>query len=219
MRLSPTVLSNRVRAVADRLARGSAVPAGTDPDEQEAAARRPSSRERGAIRRRLRQQRKLRDALLMELGALVMEAHRHGRDDAGVVKSKAAEAAAADAEVVALAETLEDGGDLARLTATGLAAPCQACGTLVSTRARFCERCGADLSARPAAATEPAAATDVGAGDEAFDGAAAAGEHRVDEPAAPNGDGADRTEVLEPVEPAGNGDEPVDAASEHEPTR
>lgn len=224
MRLSPTVLTNRFRAVADRLARGSAVPAGTDPGEQEAAAKRPGSRERGAIRRRLRQQRKLRDAVLMELGALVMEAHRHGRDDAGVVKSKAAEAAAVDAEAVALAETLNEGGDLARLTATGLAAPCHACGTLVSTRARFCEQCGTDLSARPAAAAEPADAMAVEAASAdgaAIDGAADhAAEHApAGEAIAPNGDGADQTEVLEPVEPVGNGDEPAETTSEHEPTR
>lgn len=196
MRLSPTVLTNRFRAVADRLARGSDVPAGTDPAEREESAKRPGSRERGAIRRRLRQQRKLRDAMLMELGALVMEAHRHGRDDAAVIRSKAAEAAAVDAETVSLAETLGEGGDLGRLTATGLAAPCPSCGTLVAARARFCERCGADLEA----------------GDSG-DGLT------TDDAAVPNGDSSDETAVLEPVDTGGNGDEPAPATSEQEAPR
>ena len=188
MRLSPTVLTNRFRAVADRLARGSAVPAGTDPADQEHVGKRPGSRERGAMRRRLRQRRKLRDALLMELGALVMEAHRHGRDDAGVVKSKATEVAAVDAETVALAEELNEGGDVARLSTTGLAAPCHACGALVSTRARFCEHCGTDLGARP----EPEApVADSTAVEEA-----PAGEPPVaEQPAGANGD--EPTTVIE----------------------
>ena len=187
MRLAPTVLTNRLRAVADGLARGSAVPAGTDPGEQQDRAARPGSRERGAIRRRLRQRRKLRDAVLMELGALVMEAHRHGRDDTGVVKSKAAEAATIDAEVVALAEQLGQGGGLAGVTATGLASPCLACGALVSTRARFCENCGGDLTARPA--PEPAPDPEPHPDPEP--------EHA---PVAANGDGSQPTEVLAPVE-------------------
>ena len=204
MRFSPTAVTNRFRAVADRLARGSAVPAGTDPAEREQASGRPSSRERGAMRRRLRQQRKLRDALLMELGALVMEAHRHGRDDAAVIKSKAAEAAAVDAETVALAETLDEGAATARVTATGLAATCEACGGLVATRARFCEHCGTDLAARPVADAETATV-----GGAAPEGAPAGGgdapaENAADPgPAAPapsNGDG--ETAVLEPVDPA-----------------
>lgn len=221
MRFSPTVLTNRFRAVADRLARGSAVPAGTDPAERDDAAKRPSSRERGAMRRRLRQQRKLRDALLMELGALVMEAHRHGRDDAGVVKSKATEVAAVDAETVALAETLGEGGDTARLTATGLALPCHACGALVGTRARFCEHCGADLGARPAAGAESADATAVEtapADSVAVDAGAEPLPPAGEEPATANGDGSDDTAVLEPVDTA-NGDEPSEATSDREATR
>lgn len=217
MRLSPTVLTNRFRAVAERLARGSAVPAGSNPAEREESAKRPGSRERGAIRRRLRQQRKLRDAMLMELGALVMEAHRHGRDDAAVIKSKAAEAATVDAETVALAETLAEGGDLGRLAATGLAAPCPSCGTLVAARARFCERCGADLEARAAQSADAmaveASSADGAAVGEGY-GAAAAGDA-----GAPNGAAGDQTAVLEPAESAGNGDEPAPAASEQEAPR
>ena len=194
MRFSPTVLTNRFRAAADRLARGSAVPAGTDPAEHDDAAKRPSSRERGAMRRRLRQQRKLRDALLMELGALVMEAHRHGRDDAGVVKSKATEVAAVDAETVALAETLGEGGDTARLTATGLALPCHACGALVAARARFCEHCGTDLSARPAAEPEAVSADAMAVETASADSVAV---DEAAEPVAANGDGTDETAAIE----------------------
>ena len=202
MRLSPTVLTDRLRAVTDRLARGSAVPAGTDPEE--AGVPKPAgSRERGAMRRRLRQLRKLRDAHLMELGALVLEAHRRGRDDAGVIKAKAAEVAGIDAEAHALADTLGAGGELDRLLTTGVAGPCPSCGTLVSTWARFCERCGTDLSARP----EPAEAVwpDAAEADPAAESEAAAEWPESDAPAtqtgqpvSENGDGSEPTAVIEP---------------------
>lgn len=190
MRLSPTVLTDRFRAVADRLARGSAVPAGTDPVDAETRTKGGGSRERGAMRRRLREQRKLRDALLLELGALVMEAQRHGRDDAAVVRTKAAEAAAVDAEARALADTLSERESLDTLLSTGVAGACFQCGSLTSTRARFCQTCGADLGAPPVASAPLPLAT----------------EHV-------NGDGAATTEV-EAAEPEADPAEPEPAGQE-----
>ena len=60
------------------------------------------------MRRRLRRQRQVREALLLDLGALVFELHRHGRREPELLQAKAAELSAVDAEVRALADALEE---------------------------------------------------------------------------------------------------------------
>ena len=153
---SLTSLRTRLNERVDHAARGSDVPAGI---ERGADAVAPgNSRERGRMRRRLRELRRLREAQLLELGALVLEAHKHGRDDSPVIKSKAAEAAATDAEARGLADALGGDAMLDSIVATGIAGPCPTCGTLASTAARFCSNCGTPLDGRPGAA--PPAATD-----------------------------------------------------------
>jgi hypothetical protein len=148
--LSLTGLKTRWRDRVDNAARGTDVPAGIDrgADPVEGAG----SRERGRMRRQLRELRRLRVAQLLELGALVLEAHRHDRDDTPVIKSKAAEAAATDAEARALAEALDTNAGLDTVVAAGIAGPCPTCGTLTSTAARFCPACGTALDGRPDAA-------------------------------------------------------------------
>jgi hypothetical protein len=155
MRLSLTGLRSRLRERIDSSARGTDVPAGID---RAAAASKPASRERGRMRRHLRELRRLREAQLFELGALVLEAHRQGRDDTPAIKRKAAEAAAVDAEARALGEVLGGDAGLDTVIAAGIAGPCPTCGTLTSTSARFCSACGTALDGRPlvaAAAEEP----------------------------------------------------------------
>src|SRR4051794_4113120 len=142
-------LSARFRERVDNAARGSDVPAGIDRGRE--IERPTGSRERGRLRRRLRELRRLREAQLLELGALVLETHKHNRDDSPVIKSKAAEAAATDAEARAVAEALETDGGLDRVIAAGIAGPCPTCGTLASTAARFCSTCGTPLDGRPGA--------------------------------------------------------------------
>jgi hypothetical protein len=138
----------------DGAARGSDVPAGIERGDDTAAG--TGSRERGRMRRRLRELRRLREAQLLELGALVLEARRHDRDDSPVIKSKAAEAAATDAEARALADVLGTDGGLDTIVAAGIAGPCPTCGTLASTAARFCSTCGTALDGRPDAAARAA---------------------------------------------------------------
>lgn len=148
--LSLTGLKTRLRDRMDDSARGTDVPAGID---RGAGAVAPSSaRERGRLRRRLRELRRLREVQLLELGALVLEAHKHGRDDSPVIKTKAAEAAATDAEARAVADALDTDADLDTVMAAGIAGPCPTCGTLASTAARFCSACGTPLDGRPDAA-------------------------------------------------------------------
>ncbi|HEX6712620.1 MAG TPA: zinc ribbon domain-containing protein [Thermoleophilaceae bacterium] len=144
----------------DESARGTDVPAGIDRGADAVAP--TGSRERGRMRRRLRELRRLREAQLLELGALVLEAHRHGRDDSPVIKSKAAEAAATDAEARAVADALDTDAGLDTIVSAGIAGPCPTCGTLTSTAWRFCSTCGTPLDGRPDAAPRvdaPAEAT------------------------------------------------------------
>src|SRR4029079_13161277 len=78
--------------------------------------------------------------------------HRHGRDDSPVIKTKAAEAAATDAEARAVADALETDAGLDTIVSAGIAGPCPTCGTLTSTAWRFCSTCGTPLDGRPDAA-------------------------------------------------------------------
>lgn len=99
------------------------------------------------MRRRLRQQRGMREALLLDLGALVFELHRHGRREPELLQAKAAELTAVDNEVRALSEALEEDLGVVELVAAGITGSCQECGSLLSTDARFCATCG--RAARP----------------------------------------------------------------------
>jgi hypothetical protein len=139
-----------LRERVDDSARGSDIPAGIDRGADAVAP--TSSRERGRLRRRLRELRRLREAQLVELGALTLEAHKHGRDDSPVIKTKAAEAAATDAEARALADALDTDNGLETIVSAGIAGPCPTCGTLAATVARFCSSCGTPLDGRPDAA-------------------------------------------------------------------
>jgi hypothetical protein len=152
------------------------------------------------MRRRLRELRRLREAQLLELGALVLEAHKHGREESPVVKTKAAEAAATDAEARTLAEALDADGGLDRVVATGIAGPCPTCGTLASTSARFCSTCGTPLDGRPDAAPRDAVPTPAetplaDAREVDAPAAQASPEETTGELPATNGNGASRAEI------------------------
>src|SRR5215208_6011405 len=73
----------------------------------------PGRRERGRMRRRLRRQQRVREQLLLELGALVWELHREGRREPELLQAKAAELGAVEGEVRALAEALQERPPLA----------------------------------------------------------------------------------------------------------
>ena len=94
------------------------------------------------MRRRLRQQKRMREALLLDLGALVYELHRHGRREPELLQAKAAELTAVDQEVRGLAEALEVDDSVLTLVAAGIAGSCENCGSLLSTDARYCGACG-----------------------------------------------------------------------------
>lgn len=110
--------------------------------EEAAIPERPKARERGRLRRRLRRQRQMREALLLDLGAIVYELHRQGRREPELLQAKAAELKAVDHEVRALVDALDADHGMMQLVAAGIAGSCENCGTLVSTEARYCGACG-----------------------------------------------------------------------------
>jgi hypothetical protein len=103
--------------------------------------------ERRRLRKRLDRQERVREALLLDLGAIVFELHRQGRREPELLQAKATELRAVDHEVRGLCDALEEGKDLPALTASGLVTACTACGSLMGSRDRFCPGCGAAAGA------------------------------------------------------------------------
>ena len=126
------------------------------PAESAPAAPEPATtwRARGRARRRLRYLRAARELALRDLGGLVFELHRQGRERADLVTAKLDALAELDRERRTLEDALDDRREVDVLRLPGLAS-CPRCGTLLASDARFCSSCGHAVSeARPA--DEPA---------------------------------------------------------------
>jgi hypothetical protein len=122
-------------------------PAGTDPSG--AAEARPSFRERGRLRRRLRFLRRLRELGFRDLGGLVFDQHRFDRRSDELVRGKLTALAAVDAELRALERALDDRRPITELREPGISA-CARCGAVIASDARFCSTCGEAVGgARP----------------------------------------------------------------------
>jgi hypothetical protein len=115
---------------------------------------RPGAFERRRLRRRLDRQERVREALLLDLGAIVFELRLQGRSEPELLHAKEIELRAVDREVRGLADGLEEGLGLPELTASGLVAACTACSRLMGSRDRFCPACGAAAGASEAAKRE-----------------------------------------------------------------
>lgn len=148
----------RLRQRADETGARAARPADAEPPSPGARAK-PSARERGAMRRRARALRRRREAMLLELGALVFDMHRHDRLEPELIRRKGDEVRAVDDEERGLSAALGDGSRLVELVAAGITGGCPACGTLVGTEARYCHNCGT-----PVRGAAPGAGTAGGAG-------------------------------------------------------
>ena len=138
-----------------------AIPAGAD--TVPAAA--PSFRDRGRLRRRLRYLRRVREIGFRDLGGLVFDLDRFGRERPDLVQIKLEGLGAIDAELRALEDALGDVRDVEELREPGIAA-CPACGALHGSDARFCPACGVPTDAAPAAVELPATAPEGGADPE-----------------------------------------------------
>jgi hypothetical protein len=120
------------------------IPAGIDPQEAAAPAA-PSFRDRGRLRRRLRYLRRVRELGFRDLGGLVFDLHRFGRQGDQLVGGKLAALAAVDSELRALETVLNDRRPITELREPGIAS-CPRCGALHGSDARFCPACGVPFS-------------------------------------------------------------------------
>ena len=135
----------------NRSAAGTPVPAGLEPGER----RGPTARERTVMRRRLRALRRRREALMREVGGLVLDSS-HGENGAPQrLDGRTHELESVDAEARALVQALDELKTLGELTASGLSKPCESCGELVAKREHFCSNCGAQVGRVQAPVTEP----------------------------------------------------------------
>jgi hypothetical protein len=112
--------------------------------EQAPVDARPRFRERTRMRRRLRYLRRLRELAFRDLGGLVFDLHRFGRDRSDLVAAKLEALATIDRELRALQDALADRREFTDLREAGIAA-CPRCGTLHDTDANFCPGCGTSL--------------------------------------------------------------------------
>jgi hypothetical protein len=131
---------------------------------QDAAPARPSFRDRGRLRRRLRYLRRVRELGFRDLGGLVFDLHRFGERRDELVLGKLQALDGVDRELRALERVLDDRRDVVELREPGIAG-CPRCGALHGTDARFCPACGVQFGgatalgevtpAAPSGATPP----------------------------------------------------------------
>jgi ribosomal protein L40E len=131
------------------------LPAGLAPED--VAPTRPSFRDRGRLRRRLRYLRRVRELGFRDLGGLVFDLHRFARRNDELVLGKLAALDAVDRELRAIERVLDDRRDIIELREPGVAA-CPRCGALHGSDARFCPQCGTQFSG-PLAMVEVGATT------------------------------------------------------------
>ena len=104
----------------------------------------PRFRQRARMRRRLRYLRRLRELAFRDLGGLVFDLHRFGRQRDDLVHGKLESLREIDAELRTLEAALDDRREYTDLREAGVAA-CPRCGALHDTGANFCPGCGTSL--------------------------------------------------------------------------
>jgi ribosomal protein L40E len=119
------------------------LPAGVVPED--VAPARPSFRDRGRLRRRMRYLRSVRELGFRDLGGLVFDLHRFARRNDELVLGKLAALDAVDRELRAIERVLDERRDIVELREPGVAA-CPRCGALHGSDARFCPQCGTQFS-------------------------------------------------------------------------
>jgi hypothetical protein len=100
-----------------------------------------SFRERGRLRRRLRFLRRARELAFRDVGGLMFDMRRFGRDRPDLVESKLNALAAVDSELRALERVLDDKRPIHELREPGLSS-CPRCGALHASEDNFCPHCG-----------------------------------------------------------------------------
>lgn len=167
----------------------------------------PSFRNRGRLRRRLRYLRRVRELGFRDLGGLVFDLHRFGRDGDALVAGKLEALASVDGELRTLEDAIDDRRDYVVLREPGIAA-CPRCAALHGSEANFCPNCGLRLDG-PQAMSEVGDAP-AGAASGPLPDSAATRPAGSPAPPVPR---PDRTASAAPDPPAGDPAERDDAGS------
>jgi ribosomal protein L32 len=167
------------------------LPAGVDPEV--ALPARPSFRDRGRMRRRLRYLRRARELGFRDLGGLVFDLRRFGRRREDLVEAKVRALYAVDRELRALETALNARIPIHELREPGVTS-CPHCGALHASDARFCPSCGTPQRGPRAVAEVGEDLTPLGLAAPRPDGGAAAGREALLTP----GPGADPARTSPP---------------------
>ncbi len=100
-----------------------------------------SFRDRGRLRRRLRFLRRARELAFRDIGGLMFDMRRFGRERPDLVEAKIAALGAVDQELRALERILDDRRPLHELREPGITS-CARCGALHASDSNFCPHCG-----------------------------------------------------------------------------
>jgi len=104
-----------------------------------------SFRDRGKLRRRLRFLRRTRELAFRDIGGLMFDMRRFGRDRPDLVEAKIGALAAVDQELRSLERILDDRRPIHELREPGITS-CARCGALHSSDSNFCPNCGLQIS-------------------------------------------------------------------------
>jgi hypothetical protein len=110
-----------------------------------AGAQAASFRDRGKLRRRLRFLRRTRELAYRDIGGLMFDMRRFGRERPELVESKIAALAAVDQELRSLERILDDRRPVHELREPGITS-CARCGALHSSDSNFCPNCGLQIA-------------------------------------------------------------------------
>ena len=103
-----------------------------------------SFRDRGQLRRRLRFLRRTRELAFRDIGGLIFDMRRFGRNRPDLLEAKIGALAAVDQELRALERVLDDRRPSHELREPGITS-CARCGALHSSDSNFCPNCGLQL--------------------------------------------------------------------------
>ena len=109
-----------------------------------AGAQTASFRDRGKLRRRLRFLRRTRELAFRDIGGLMFDMRRFGRDRPDLVEAKIGALAAVDQELRALERILDDRRPIHELREPGITS-CARCGALHASDSNFCPNCGLQI--------------------------------------------------------------------------
>jgi len=103
-----------------------------------------SFRDRGKLRRRLQYLRRARELAFRDVGGLLFDMRRFGRERPDLVEAKLTALGAVDSELRALEHVLDDRRPIHELREPGLSS-CPRCGALHASEDHFCPRCGLQI--------------------------------------------------------------------------